>query len=250
MKPRHFANIIFSSAVVALALWLAAEHQTLRARTAEHGLLEQQVREMADLAARNEQLSNQLTAGSSPEPLPHDQFMELLRLRGEVGALKQKQTDLDKARKENQQSHAVLAQYLQTLSETNPVATADYWPRGSWTNAGYASPDAALQTTFWAGYNGDLTNMFASITDEMRTNLANEYKGQSNAEISVRLADETYNLASTQILNREVRDNNTVVLTVELEERNGFQTVPMVMKNVNGQWKLAGPEEPPADSQK
>jgi len=35
-----------------------------------------------------------------------------------------------------------------------------------------------------------------------------------------------------------------------LEERNGFQTVPMVMKNVNGQWKLAGPEEPPADSQK
>ena len=243
MKPRHLANILFPAAVAALALWLAAEHRVLRARTAEHQLLEQQFNQMADLAARNEQLSNQLAAGISSERLPQDQFMELLRLRGEVGALKQNQTNFDKARKENQQTHTVLARYLQSLAETNPIATADYWPRGSWTNAGYASPDAALQTTFWAGYNGDLTNMYASVTDEMRTNLEKEYEGKSNAEISIRLADETYNLASTQILDRKVQDNNTVVLTVELEQHDGFQTVPMVMKNVNGQWKLAGPQQ-------
>lgn len=250
MKPSRLANLLLPAVVVALALWLATEHQRLRARTAEHQRLEQQVRQMANLAVRNEQLSNQLAAGNSSEPLPHDEFMELLRLRGQVGVLKQKQTDLDKARKENQQSHAVLTRYLQTLTETNPVATEDYWPRGSWTNAGYASPDAALQTTFWAGYNGDLTNMYASITEEMRTNLDNEYKGQSNAEISVRLADETYNLASAQILDRQVRDDNTVVLTVELEEREHFETVGMVMKNINGQWKLAGPQDSETDSQK
>ncbi len=250
MKPRLLASILFPAAVVALALWLAAEHRALQARTAEHQLLQQELRQMSELAARNEQLSIQVAAGKSPEPLPHDQFMELLRLRGEVGVLKQKQTDLDKARKENQQAHAVLTHYLQTLTETNPVATADYWPRGSWTNAGYMSPEAALQTTFWAGYNGDLTNMYASITDEMRTNLDDQYKGKSNAEISVRLADETYNLASTQILDRQVRDDNTVVLTVELEEREHFETVGMVMKNVNGQWKLAGPQDTAPDSQK
>lgn len=243
MKPCHLANLLFPGVTVALALWLAAEHQALRARTAEHQLLGQQLQQMADLAAQNEQLSNELATRRSSEPLPHDQFMELLRLRGEVGGLKQKQTDLDKARKENQQSHAVLARYLQTLAETNPIATADYWPRGSWTNAGYASPDAALQTIFWAGYNGDFTNVFASMVDggEMQTNLENEYKGKSDAEVSARITDETYNLASTQILNREMQDANTMVVTVELEERDHFETVPMVMKNINGQWKLAGP---------
>jgi hypothetical protein len=245
MKLRHLANILFPTAVAALALWLAAEHRMLRARTADHQLLEQQVHQMAELAARNEQLSNQLAARNSSERLPQGQFMELLRLRGEVGALKQNQSDFDKARKENQQSHIVLARYLQSLTETNPVATADYWPRGSWTNAGYATPDSALQTIFWAGYNGDLTNVFASMTDdgEIRTNLENEYKGKSDAEISVRLTDETYNLASTQILDREVQDANTVVLTVELEQHDGFETVPMIMKNVNGQWKLAGSQQ-------
>jgi len=167
--------------------------------------------------------------------------MELLRLRGEAGALKQSETDLDKARKENQQTHTVLARYLQSLAETNPVATADYWPRGSWTNAGYASPDAALQTLFWAGYNGDLTNMFASMADdgEIRTNLENQFKGESDAEISARLAEQAYALASTQILDRKVQDDGTVVLTIELERPKGFQTSSMVMKNVNGQWKLA-----------
>jgi len=246
MKPRHLAHVLFPTAVAALALWFAAEHRTLRARTVEHQLLEQQLRHMADLVAQNDKLSNQLMAGNSPAPLPHDQFMELLRLRGEVGALKQHESDLDKARKENQQTHAVLTRYLQSLTETNPVVTADYWPRGSWTNAGYASPDAALQTIFWAGYNGDITNIFASMTDggEMRTNLENEYQGKSAAEISVRLADETYNLASTQILDRKMQDDNTVVLTVELEEHDGFETIPMVMKNVNGQWKLDGEEHP------
>ncbi len=244
MKLRHLANIFFPAAVAALALWLAAEYRMLRARTADHQLLEQQLHQMTDLIARNEQLSNQLAAGTFPERLPPDQFLELLRLRGEVGALKQNQTDFDQARKENQQSHTVLARYLQSLAETNTLATADYWPRGSWTNAGYATPDSALQTIFWAGYNGDLTNVFASMTDdgEMRTNLESEYQGKSAAEISVRLTDETYNLASTQILDREVQDNNTVVLTVELEEHDNFEAVPMVMKNVNGQWKLAGPQ--------
>src|SRR3569833_4794249 len=115
MKPRHLADLLYPAAVVALALWLAAEHQLLRARTSEFQFMQMQVYHMSDLASQNQRLSNQLAAGSSPERLPQDQFMELLRLRGEAGALKQSETDLDKARKENQFSLFVLARYLQSL---------------------------------------------------------------------------------------------------------------------------------------
>lgn len=245
MKPIALANFFFPGIAAGLAIWLAAEHQALLKRTAEHQMLERQLHQMDDLVTRNEQLSNLLAEASAPEPLPRDQFMELLRLRGQVGALSRQQTDLDKVRDENHQAHAVLDGYLNTL--TNPVATADYWPRGSWTNSGYASPEAALQTVFWAGYNGDVTNFLSSSTDEARKEFEDKYKGQSNGEASARLMDDTYNLSSVRILSRQVQDDNTVLLTLELEEQNNSQTGTMVMKNIDGQWKLAGPQLSPAE---
>jgi len=235
-----YANIFFPGIAVGLAIWLAAEHQALLKRADEHQMLERQLQQMADIAARNEHLSNLLAEASAPEPLPRDQFMELLRLRGQVGARSRQQTDLDKAREENRQAHAVLERYFNTL--TNPIATADYWPRDSWTNSGYASPEAALQTVFWAGLNGDLTNFYASMTDKAQEGFTNDYKGKSNAEISARLMDDTYNLLSARILGRQVQDDNTVLLTVELEEQNNFQTGTMIMTNIGGEWKFAGPQ--------
>ena len=241
MKSSHpFAYMLLPGIVAGLAIWVAVEHQALLKRTREHQILERQLHQMADIAARDQQLSNLLAEANAPEPLPRDQFMELLHLRGQAGALSRQQTDLDKAREENHQARAVLERYLNTL--TNPVATADYWPRDSWTNSGYASPEAALQTVFWAGYNGDLTNFYASMTDKAQEGFTNDYKGKSNAEISARLMDDTYNLLSARILGRQVQDDNTVLLTVELEEQNNFQTGTMIMTNIGGEWKFAGPQ--------
>jgi uncharacterized protein (TIGR03435 family) len=39
-----------------------------------------------------------------------------------------------------------------------------YYPKASWAFAGYASPEAALQTYFWAINKGDMTNFKASMT--------------------------------------------------------------------------------------
>ena len=241
MKSIHpLANILFPGIAAGLAIWLVAEHYALLKRNGEHQMLERQLHQMADVAARNAQLSNLLAAASAPEPLPQDQFLELLRLRGQVGVLSRQQADLAKTREENRQAHAFLEKYLNTL--TNPIATADYWPHGSWTNAGYGSPDAALQTLFWAGYNGDLTNFYASMTDEAREGFGKDYNGKSNAEISARLMDETYNLLSTRILDRQAQDDNTVLLRVEVEDQNSFIDVTMIMTNTGGQWKFAEPQ--------
>ena len=241
MKRLHrLLNLLFPGIAAGLAIWLAAQHQALLKRGGEHQMLERQLQQMAEVATRNEQLSNLLVQASAPEPLPQDQFLELLRLRGQVGTLSRDQSDLDKAREENRHAHAVLDRYVETL--TNPIATADYWPRGSWTNAGYASPEAALQTVFWAGYNGDLTNFYASMTDKTREDFGKDNNGKSNAEISARLMDETYNLLSTRILDRQAQDDNTVLLTVEVEDQDSFDDVTMIMTNTGGQWKFAGPQ--------
>jgi hypothetical protein len=229
--------------VASLAIWLAVEHQARLNRAKEHQTLEQQLNQMAGLVALNQQLSNPLAQTSAPAPLPTDQLMELLRLRGEAGVLSRQLHDFDQAREENRQVHAVLDRCLKTLTETNAKATADYWPQDSWTNCGDGSPEAALQTLLWAGYNGDVTNLLAHGTPEAQEEWAKEFKGKSEAEAAFRLADETYGLKSVQILNREAPDNRTVVFTVELEGPNDFQTVKMVMKEIGGEWKLAGPQQ-------
>jgi hypothetical protein len=235
------ANTGLPAIVAGVAIGLVVEHQARLKLAGEHQILEQQVRQLAGLVARNEQLSNLLAQAGAPAPLPPDQLLELLRLRGAMSVLNRQQTGLDQAREENRQAHAVLERCLQTLTETNAKATADFWPQDSWTNRGYGSPEAALQTLLWAGRNGDLTNFSASLADEGTNELGNAFKGKSAAEISLRLASETYGVQSIQILGRDSPDDHTMSLTVALEDPDGFQNIKMVMKLVGGEWKFAGP---------
>ncbi|HEX9048845.1 MAG TPA: hypothetical protein VF988_17600 [Verrucomicrobiae bacterium] len=227
---------------LAIGLWVV--HQNKLKLVAEQQTLKQQLEQMTALAGRNEQLSNLLAQASVSKPLPSDQLIELLRLRGEVSVLSRRQAalDINKAREENRQMHAVLDRYRQTLAETNAKATANYWPRDTWANSGYGSPEAALQTIFWAGNNGDFTNFFASIADEARDEVRKGIKGKSPEEISAGLADETRDLQSIQILDREWIDENTVSLTVELEKAERFSNLKIIMKRNGDGWRFAGPQ--------
>jgi hypothetical protein len=242
MKLHPALAYIFWPAITAgLAIWLAIEHQARLGLAGEHQALEQQLVKMAELIARNADLSKRIAQANEPKPLPPDQLSELLRLRGQVGVLRLQQPDRDRAREENRQIHAVLENYLQTLTETNAQAMTNYWPQQAWTNTGHGSPEAALQTLLWAGYNGDLTNFVASVDEDARTNLIDEFKGKSATETSIQLADEMYDTKSVQVLSREVLDENTVVLTVEIEDQNDFNTVNLLWKRTRGEWKFAGP---------
>jgi hypothetical protein len=243
MKLQHIFFYLFPPAVVGVLLvWLAVEHQARLELSGEYQALKQQLQQMADLAARNKQLSNRLAQANAPKPLRPEELSELLRLRAEMGTLRRQRSALDRAREENRQMHAVLARYLKSLTETNAIATADYWPQNSWTNCGYSSPEAALKTLLWAGANGDLTNFFAGVDVEARTNLDGMFKGKTETEASIRLADET-SFKSVQILGSEDLDNNTVVLTLDMERLGDFEIIKMIMKRTGDEWKFAGPQE-------
>ncbi len=73
-----------------LAATVAIQHQTENKMRGDNQVLRQQV---AGLAANNESLSNRLLHVSPASSLADEQFRELLRLRGEVGMLRQ-QTNL------------------------------------------------------------------------------------------------------------------------------------------------------------
>jgi len=227
------------AAVIGLAIWLAVEHKARLRLGEEHKALEQQLKQMAGLIAENAQLSNVVARANGAQSLPDDQSRELLRLRGEVGLLRQQSQELETVRTENRQARAALESSLKTQS----AATADYWPRDSWAFTGYASPDAALRTSLWAANNGDLKALLASATGEVRKEMEEEFGGKSESEASIRAMDQVISLKSVRVLNREVRADDTVVVTAAFEDRTDTHTVKLLMKKFGNDWKISGPAE-------
>ena len=228
-------DVICGAAVLGIGGWLAVEHQACLKVDREHRMLAQQVEQ---LIARNQELTDLARRPNQTRPAPDEQSLELLRLRGQVGVLREQCKDLESVRSANRAAHAMLES-----KATNSVATADYWPRDSWSFSGYGSPDAALQTSLWAANNGDLKAMLASTTGDLRKMVEADLTGKSPEEASIKAMDEVINFRSVRVLNRETQADDTAVLTVAIEDKAETETVKMLLKKVGNEWKIAGPAQ-------
>lgn len=228
-------DVTCGGVIAALGIWLAVEHQARLKMEREHKALAQQVEQMSELLAKNRELTDLAGTASQTRPPPDESSLELLRLRGQVGVLRDQCKDFENARSENRAAHALLER-----KGTNSVATADYWPRDSWSFTGYGSPDAALQTSLWAANNGDLKALLASTTGDLRKMVEADLTGKSPEEASIKAMDEVINLKSVRVVNRETQADDTAVLTVAIEDKAETQTVKMLMKKVGNEWKISG----------
>ena len=238
-------SLLCATAAFGLAIWLAVGHQARLRLGDEHKALEQQLDQMAGLVAENERLAKLVAHASRPQSLTDDQSRELLRLRGEAGVLRRQTKELETLREENRQARAALESGLKTQSAgaTGAAATADYWPRDSWAFAGYASPDAALQTSVWAANNGDLKALLASTTGDLQKMMEKDFEGKSESEATLRAMDEVARLKSIRVVNREVQADDTVVLTAAFEDGTDTHTSKLLMKKVGNDWKISGPPQ-------
>lgn len=78
-----------------------------------------------------------------------DANADLLKLRNDVRTLRESQPQVAKLRQENHR----LESEIKLLSEGKPLRLSEmdgYVAKESWSNAGFATPEAALQTFFWA----------------------------------------------------------------------------------------------------
>jgi hypothetical protein len=238
-------SVICAAAAAGVAIWLVAEHQARFRLGEENKARRQQLDQMVRLVAEHERLSNLVAQANHSQSQPDDRLKELLRLRGEVGVLRQQGKELETLRNENRQVRAALESRLkpQRVAPAAGPATADYWPRDSWAFAGYASPDAALQSSVWAGNKGDFKTFLGGITGEMQKLVEKDIEGKSESEVSAKVLEETARLKSIRVLNREVQADDAVVLTAQFEAENHTSTTKLLMKKIGNEWKLSGPPQ-------
>jgi hypothetical protein len=213
---------------------LVVQHQTQETLRTDNKSLVQQ---LAQLQTDNENFSNRLADIGDAKELSDEQFNELLKLRGEVGLLRQKTNDLVKLQEENDTLRAA-----RTATQTNqppPDGLPQDIPKDLLTFAGYATPAAALQSAFWAASKGDVKTFFASVTPETNERIIDRIQSQGHINDPVWLKEQIVEsfgtLDSLRINNEKVVSENQVFISYD-GERQGQNTS---MIKIGNEWKFS-----------
>jgi hypothetical protein len=234
-------SVVCAAAVVGVAIWLTVGHQARLGLGEENKALREQLDRRGRLAAENERLSNVDAQASRSQSLPDEQLKELLRLRGEVGVLRERAKELEILRQENRQARIALEYSFGTRSAdgTEATASAQYWPRGSWSFVGYATPEAALQSAVWAASKGDLKALLDSTAGEYHKEIEKDLAGTSESKLSAKFVADTARYKSAHVLNKEVQADDTVVFTtIYYDETRAFPS-RVHLKKIGNEWKLS-----------
>src|SRR5665213_3152935 len=136
---------IVSVVVVGMAAYLVIQHQAqVKLREQNETLQQQQVAQLSQLTAQNQNLSNLLAQANSSEADARDKLNNLLQ------------------RQESNKVQAAIS--LPDQLASTPTNTSIKLPKDSWSNAGFATPTATLKTRGWAVLNGDRQQFAQSVS--------------------------------------------------------------------------------------
>lgn len=219
-------GVLSSLAVIGLAIWMVRQQQSQNELREKNRALQEQIDQFTQPAADNQ--TNSHRAAQSPADA---QMSEVLRLRNEVGQLRERRDELAKLRE------ALATE--QKIQSNNPVAAtrSEAIPKEAWTNAGYATPEAAFQTICFAMSKGDVQTYMDSLSPEMQTNMTKAFQGKSETEIAAGEMAQMEPVNDFQVVGKIEVDPDQVQMLVHTagEDLNNI----FIMTNVNNSWKFA-----------
>jgi len=207
--------------------------------------------QLAGLRADQQQLLAQAAANSAEPPLPSQPggaasetpvstsavTPELLRLRSEVTRLTERRRELTGVRAENERLRAQLAS-RGTNGPAGVQLPPGYMRKSEAKMVGYSTPDATLQSLLWAVQSRDLTNVLQAFAPER----AEELRAQAGD--SRQSVEEFFSKAAALVGMRMVKQEQQASdgsVAVEVEVLPGMPPERISFRQINGQWKIAGP---------
>ena len=226
MTPTKLKIGILSSLVaIGLATWLVRQHEFQNELRRENRALQEQVNGFTQLAVDHQ-------TNSAAQSFSNAETSELLRLRNEVGRLRDQSNELANLR-------AALAteQKVQNIKPSFTPTRSEAIPKGAWTNAGYATPEAAFQTICFAMSKGDVQTYLNSLGPEQQTNMLKMFQTKSEAEIAAGQMAEMEPVNDFQVVGKiEVGEDQVQMLVHTAGE--DLNTI-FIMTNIYGSWKFA-----------
>ena len=162
---------------------------------------------------------------------------DLPKLRNEVRKLREEKRELERLQTENER----LAASLKAAPKPSapPLSEAEgFVLKQTWSRAGFATPEATVQTFFWAIANGDITALAECVTGDARKSMEKEMQ-RSIAE-GKSIEDQFEPLAKMQgfrIAEKKQLSENKMEISIQAAA--GGRAMPMRLQLENGEWKLA-----------
>jgi RNA polymerase sigma factor (sigma-70 family) len=111
-------------------------------------------------------------------------------------------------------------------------------PEKSWANVGFATPEAALQSAFWAMSKGDIIALHKSYTAEFRNQfMQTTGKGKSTADLTAMFIQIAGSIGQFQVDSTEQTSDDQVIVHFHT---GGLRDATQPMRRVGNEWKLDG----------
>jgi hypothetical protein len=240
MRIGLLGAVVTTSLIVPLAL---AHHSQVKMRERSE-MLRQKSERVAELSAENQRLSKELAKNDSSF-LTSEQLTELMKLRGEIGRLRQAAGEIDKLRATNQQLLAACERTKTGAdpSAPDPQAVQAHWAKDQLGFAAYVDPTSALKSALWAMSLGDADALAASVTPEAKAALAHEgwydrrSPGEEIADSARKVADSLGPANGFSVVTQKMVSEELAILGVYFEGEG--QTRRIAMKKVGDEWKFS-----------
>ena len=104
--------------------------------------------------------------------------------------------------------------------------------------AGYATPEAALQSTLWAMSRGDINALRESFTPEFRErHLTAMAKGKSESQLAATFQQAATMIGNFQIVQEEFLSEDELIMHIHSDR---IQNASVRLKKIDGEWKING----------
>ena len=117
--------------------------------------------------------------------------------------------------------------------------TTNDYPKAALKNAGYSTPDSALETWTWAMTKGDKEVILQSLTPETKKDIEKLLAGKTEEQMKADAAKGAAKISGYTIQKREVISADQVVVHITLIGSD--EVLKMDVKKIGSDWKIAGP---------
>ena len=200
---------------------VVSQQQALAALREQRQALGRRLEQLRQLEAENQRLGALAATlrPDRPDSLPD----ELARLRGEAEGLRTPRGEWEQLAAENRQLRAQLGEGLRPFISRDDCAYV-----------GYADPEAALQSTFWAQTCGDPAMAVASLLPADRA----AWAVLSDQEIADKLARSWSRSTGFQILGqKKVSDDEVIVIVNLYPDRPDIENAQLPFKRIGSEWR-------------
>jgi RNA polymerase sigma factor (sigma-70 family) len=130
----------------------------------------------------------------------------------------------------------------ETPPKPQPIASNQTeFPKASWRFAGYADPESAFESTFWAMSQGDAKTYMATLAPD--GGLFTEVQGKSENEIVAENRRTVEGLTGYRIIDKNIISADRVILTILPETGAGQgpnRPGKLVILRIDNEWKVSG----------